>query len=51
MIRFSLILVECNNMRDEEMIKFKTGESRNQAVLFPSRIEDYLPVGHLAKPR
>lgn len=31
------------------MIKFKTGESRKQGILFPKRIEDYLPEGHLAK--
>jgi transposase len=32
-----------------KMIKFKTGESRSQAALFPSTIEDYLPKGHLGK--
>lgn len=31
------------------MIRFKKGESRKQGVLFPKRIEDYLPDGHLAK--
>jgi len=31
------------------MPKFKPGESRNQMVLFPETINDYIPEGHLAK--
>ncbi len=31
------------------MPRFKTGESRNQMVLFPETINDYIPEGHLAK--
>jgi len=28
------------------MPKFKTGESRNQMVLFPETINEYIPEGH-----
>lgn len=31
------------------MIRFKEGESRQQAIMFPNTIEDYIPKGHLAK--
>jgi len=31
------------------MPKFKAGESRNQMVLFPETINEYIPEGHLAK--
>ena len=31
------------------MPRFKAGESRNQMVLFPETINDYIPDGHLAK--
>ena len=31
------------------MPRFKAGESRNQMVLFPETINDYIPEGHLAK--
>ncbi len=31
------------------MPQFKNGESRNQMVLFPETINDYIPEGHLAK--
>ncbi len=31
------------------MLKFKTGESRNQMVLFPETINDYVPEAHLAR--
>jgi len=31
------------------MPKFKTGESRNQMVLFPETINDYIPEGHPAR--
>ena len=31
------------------MPKFKTGESRNQMVLFPETINDYIPEGHSAR--
>ena len=30
------------------MIKFKTGEPRNQLTLFPKSIEDYISEYHLA---
>jgi len=31
------------------MPRFKAGESKNQMVLFPETINDYIPEGHLAK--
>ena len=31
------------------MPRFKAGESKNQMVLFPETINDYIPDGHLAK--
>ena len=31
------------------MIRFKEGESRQQGIMFPNTIEDYIPKGHLAK--
>ncbi len=31
------------------MLNFKTGESRNQMMLFPESINDYIPEDHLAK--
>ena len=31
------------------MPRFKAGESRNQMILFPETINDYIPDGHLAK--
>ncbi len=34
---------------EDFMLKFKAGESRNQMVLFPETINDYIPDGHLAK--
>ena len=32
-----------------KMAKFKIGVHRKQPTLFPERIEDYIPDGHLAK--
>jgi len=37
------------NKGEIKMIKFKEGESRQQGILFPNTIEDYIPKGHLAK--
>jgi transposase len=34
---------------ENSMPKFKAGESRNQMVLFPETINEYIPEGHLAK--
>ncbi|MCP3921500.1 MAG: IS1182 family transposase [Desulfobacterales bacterium] len=31
------------------MIKFKNGQPRNQIILFPKSIEEYIPDGHLAR--
>ena len=34
---------------EEVVIKFKSGESRNQMVFFPESINDYIPENHLAR--
>jgi len=34
---------------EDFMPRFKAGESRNQMILFPETINDYIPDGHLAK--
>lgn len=34
---------------ESDMKRFKTGESRNQMVLFPQSLDDYLPDNHLSK--